>query len=246
MPRWLLIALFLTCACARAETPSLLAEAIRKVVADEDHWSYTVTIQRFDRNGKALGGPFVERYDPSRPYREQWLLLKYDGRAPTREETGSWRRQKDRQMRQMDEKSLGDVLDLGHATLAGESGATATFLVPILPGLSKRFPADQLEVFMNIDKAAQALMSFSLQPRGPFRVAGVLKVEAGEAKGRLETVKPGFAPAFVWIKAAGVGRLFGVFRVGRGYEMTLSDYRRVKPYNDRFEVRIGDVKALNF
>ena len=67
---------------------------------------------------------------------------------------------------------------------------------------------------MNVDKAAQALTSFSLQPRGPFRVAGVLKVEAGEAEGRLEVVKPGFAPTFVWIKAAGTGRLFGVFQGG--------------------------------
>ena len=92
---------------ARAETPPLLAEAVRKVVADEDHWAYTVTIQRFDRNGKTWAGPFVERYDPSRPFREQWLLLKYDGRAPTGRRPSVWRRQKDRQMRQKDEKSLG-------------------------------------------------------------------------------------------------------------------------------------------
>ena len=246
MLRWLVVSTLLLSVAVHAETPPLLAEAVRKVVADEDHWAYTVIIQRFDKNGKTVGGPFVERYDPSQPFHEQWVLLKYDGHAPTESEASVWRRHRDHQMKQKEEKSLGEVLDLDHATLASESGASATFLVPIMPGLSKRFPADQLEVFMNVDKAAQALISFSLQPRGPFRVVGVLKVESGEADGRLEVVKPGFAPTFVWIKATGVGHLFGLFKVGRGCEMTFGDFRRVKPYNDRFEVKIGDVKALNF
>ncbi len=246
MRPWLIVFIALAAAPVRAETPQPLAEAVQKLVNDENHWAYTRTTQRLERGGKPHGGPFVERCDPSQPFAKQWELVKYDGREPTALERGIWRHQKQREVKRRDEKSLGDVLDLEHATVAGESTGTATYLVPILPGLSRRFPADQLEVFMEVDKASRELKSFSLQPRGPFRVIGVLKVDSGEATGTLEVVKPGYAPTFVRLRAGGVGHLLGIFKITRDYEVTFSDFRRVKPYNDRFEVKIGDVKALNF
>jgi hypothetical protein len=246
MRRLSIIALLLCTVSARAETPALLDQAVKKLIADENHWAFTQTTQRFDKDGKAAGGPTVERFDPSKPFDQEWQLLAYEGRTPKESELSYWQRQKQRALRRREEKSLGDVLDLEHATLAGETTATATFLVPIMEGASKRFPADQLEVFMDVNKAQRALTAFSVQPRGVFRMAVVLKVESGRVDGRLAVVKPNYAPTLVWLKGAGEGHLFGLIKVGMGAEVNFSDFQRVRPYNDRFEVKIGDVKALNF
>jgi hypothetical protein len=77
-------------------------------------------------------------------------------------------------------------------------------------------------------------------------VAGVLKVESGRVDGRLDVINQNYAPALTWVKGDGQGRLLGLFRIGMGAEQTYSDFRRVKPYNDRFAVKIGDIKALDF
>ena len=245
--RRLLAAIFLlTALLARAETPALLSEAMQKLIANEHHWAFTQKTQRFDKAGKPEGGLFVEHYDPSQPYERQWQLVKYDGRQPTSWETSSWRRKKLKEVARREEKSLGDVLDLGHATLANETDKAATFLVPVEKNASRRFPADKIEVFMTVDKSRRALTAFSVQPREPFRVAGVMKLESGRVDGRLDVVKENYAPALTWIKGAGRLRVLGLFHVGMGAELSYSDFERVRPYNDRFSVQIGDVKALNF
>jgi len=246
MRRFLFLLLLLSPALARAEAPPLLNAAIQKLIADDDHWAYTQSTQRYDRSGRPEGGLTVERYDPSLPIGQQWVLLQWNGHEPSAAELDSWRAQKDRSMRHHGEKTLGDVLDLDHAAPAGETAAVETFLVPILKGASRRFPADKLEVFMRVDKASRALVSFSLRPKEQFRIAGIVKLLSAEVDGRLEVVQANYAPALVWARGSGTARVLGLIRIGMGAEVTYTGFRRVRPYNDRFEVKIGDVKALDF
>ncbi len=241
-----LVAILLTAIPLRAETPGLLDQAIRKLIADEDHWAFTQSTLRFDRSGKPEGGPTVERYDPSKPIGQEWQLIKYAGHSPSELDMRIWHYQKGKAMKHHGEKTLGDVLDLNHAALAAETPALATFLVPILKGASDRFPADKLEVFMAVDKRLGALTSFSLRPREPFRYAGVVKVVSGDLEGRLDVVKENTTPALVWWKGSGRLRIMGFIPFGIAREASYADFRRVTPYSDRFEVKIGDIKALNF
>jgi hypothetical protein len=231
---------------ARAAVPALLNDAIQKLIADEDHWAFTQTAQLYDKNGRADAGPTVERYDPSKPFDAQWSLLVYRGHAPSAAETDAWSRFKLKQMKHHGEKTLGDVLDLEHASVVVEDAARTTFLIPIQKNASTRFPADRLEVFMDVDRVQRALRAFSLRPKGPFRIAGLVKVEGGEVDGRLEVVQANYAPALVWARGNGRGHILGLFRVGMAEEVSYRDFKRVRPYNDRFEVKIGDVRALNF
>jgi len=228
------------------ETPPLLDDAIQKLVADVDHWAYTVATQVYDRAGRPNGGPTVERYDPSRPYDEAWTLVQYEGRVPTESERNSWRRAKAKEMKRRQEKSFGDYLDLAHARAVSETAKTVTFLVPMVKAASKRWPLDKIQVFMDVDRSKRALTGFRIQPREPFRVAGVFKLDSGYVEGRLEPIEPAYAPALVWWRGSGSGHVLGIFRLGMGSEQHFSAFRRVKPYADRFDVKIGDIKALNF
>jgi hypothetical protein len=230
----------------RAETPALLSQAIQKLIADEDHWAYTQTTQKLDGSGRPEGGPTVERYDPSKPIGQEWQLIKYAGHAPSELETRVWHYQKGKSTKHHGEKTLGDVLDLDHAGISVETPAAATFLVPILKGASDRFPADKLEVFMSVDRRLGALTSFSVRPKEPFRFAGVVKVVSGDLEGRLGVVKENTTPALVWWRGSGKLRIMGLIPVGIAREASYADFRRVTPFNDRFQVKIGDIKALNF
>ena len=44
----------------------------------------------------------------------------------------------------------------------------------------------------------------------------------------------------------GRGRILGFIPVSMGREFSYADFRRVKPYRERFGVQIGDIKALDF
>ena len=241
-----LIAILLTALPLRAATPALLSQAIQKLIADEDHWAFTQTTLKFDKSGKTKGGPLVERYDPSKPVGQEWQLIKYSGHAPSDLEMRIWHYQKGKAMKHHGEKTLGDVLDLDHAVPASETPGSAMFLVPILKGASDRFPADKLQVFMSVDKRLGALTSFSLRPKEPFRFAGVVKVVSGDLEGRLDVVQDNTTPALVWWKGSGNLRIMGLIPIGIGREASYADFKRVTPFNDRFEVKIGDIKALNF
>jgi hypothetical protein len=229
-----------------AEIPPLLDDAIQKLVADVDHWAYTVSTQAYDKSGRPSGGPTVERYDPSKPYDRAWTLFRYEGRLPSDSERTSWRRAKEKEQKRRQEKSFGDYLDLVHARPTNESARSVTYLVPLVKAASKRWPLDKIQVFMEVDKSQHALIAFRIQPREPFRVAGVFKLDSGYVEGRLEAVQPTFAPALVWWKGSGSGHVLGIFRLGMGSEANYTAFRRVKPYADRFDVKIGDIKALNF
>jgi hypothetical protein len=231
---------------AAAETPPLLDDAIQKLIADVDHWAYTVSTQAFDKSGRPSRGPTVERYDPSRPYDQAWTLFRYEGRLPTESEKSSWRRAKERDLKRRQEKSFGDYLDLVHARPFSETPKSVTYLVPLVKAASKRWPLDKIQVFLEVDKSLHALVAFRIQPREPFRVAGVFKLDSGQVEGRLTPVQPAYAPALVWWKGSGSGHVLGIFRLGMGSEANYTAFRRVKPYADRFDVKIGDVKALNF
>jgi hypothetical protein len=149
-------------------------------------------------------------------------------------------------LKRRQEKSFGDYLDLPHARPTSESAKSVTYLVPLVKAASKRWPLDKIQVFMEVDKSLHALIAFRIQPREPFRVVGIFKLDSGYVEGRLEAVQPAFAPALVWWKGSGSGHVLGIFRVGMGSEANYTAFRRVKPYADRFDVKIGDVKALNF
>ncbi len=248
-PSLLLIVCLAAVAYARAEAPPILDEAVIKLIENDEHWAYTRSTQVYDKTGKAKVGLTIERYDPSQPYGAQWTLLLYKGRMPTPGDVSSWESAKAKMAKERHERTLGDVIDVDHATLLSETATDASFDVPIVKDASKRFPADKLQVVMTVDKEKQALVGFAVHQRQKFRlegIAAVASVDTVEVDGRFDTVDSKFAPVLTWAKGNGSGHVFGFFHVGFGSELHYSDFKRVKPYADRFGVKIGDVKALDF
>jgi hypothetical protein len=225
--------------------PALLETALLKLQADEDHWAYTQTTQAFDRKGAPDGGPTVERYDPSQPPAQQWQLIQWQGQDPGERDLRRWEKRKLKEQRRREEKTLGEVMDFDRATVREETEEAVVFAIPLQPGASKRLPAEKFMVQMTVDRAREVVTGFSLETTGSFRAMGVAKIDTIEVRADFRTVDERYAPQPHAIQARGAGRVL-FFRVGGAAEIAWSDFKRVKPYNDRFEVRIGELKAFGF
>ena len=67
---------------AAPEVPPLLLDALDKVAANFDRWAFTETRMMTDEHGVPQPETVV-RFDPSKPYAEQYLPLKVNGKPPT-------------------------------------------------------------------------------------------------------------------------------------------------------------------
>lgn len=242
---WVLMFSMIVCGHGMAAMPALLETALGKLQADEDHWAYTQTTQAYDRKGAPDGGPTVERYDPSQPPAEQWRLLQWQGREPDERDLRRWEKRKLKEQKRREEKTLGEVMDFDRATVREETAAEVVFAIPLQPGASKRLPAEKFMVHMTVERAREVVTGFSLETTGSFRAMGVAKIDSIEVSADFRTVDESYAPQPHAIQARGAGRVL-FFRVGGAAEIAWSDFKRVKPYNDRFEVRIGELKAFGF
>lgn len=242
---WVLMFSMIVCGHGMAAMPALLGTALGKLQADEDHWAYTQTTQAYDRKGRPDGGPTVERYDPSQPPAEQWRLIQWQGREPDGRDVRRWEKRKVKEQKRREEKTLGEVMDFDRATVREETTAEVVFAIPLQPGASKRLPAEKFMVHMTVERAREVVTGFSLETTGPFRAMGVAKIDSIEVSADFRTVDESYAPQPHAIQARGAGRVL-FFRVGGAAEIAWSDFKRVKPYNDRFEVRIGELKAFGF
>jgi hypothetical protein len=63
---------------------------------------------------------------------------------------------------------------------------------------------------------------------------------------RFQSIDPKYASQPATIHASGTARVVLFFKLGAEADLAWSDFKRVKPYKERFDVKIGDLKALDF
>ncbi len=244
--RWLIIALFpLLAVPGRTATPPLLDEAIKKWIADEDHWAYTRHLHV--RNGSKPVEERVERYDPSQPDDLQWQLLEIGGKTPGPDQLKAWQRQKSRELKRTNEKPLADYFDFEHAAVAEETADKVRYDVPLRKEAYRRIPLDKIGVSVVVSKDRRELQGLTAGLKETFRMAmGAAKVTNFGLDISFQSLDPKFTTQPAVIKVNGSARVAFFFKMGGDAEIGWSDFKRVKPYKDRFDVKIGDLKALDF
>lgn len=238
----------------RAETPALLGSALQKFAADYDRWAFTQTTVEKDDKGKVVSETVV-RFDPSQPYEKQFTPIQINGKPPTEKQLKKYRRQGEKRGDRIEKaekegkeparQTLGELMDLERATLVGENDRTVTFEVPLKKEGNRRLPPEKFRVTVRVNREAQALESIAVELRESLRAALVVKVKRGAAQLDFGHVDPKFAPALVSIHAEASGSVMFV-SVGRDYDSKHTDFKRVKPYAERFGVQFGPLKAIDF
>jgi len=257
MRRAIFILLVSLTASARAAVPQILEDAVKKLGQDTDRWAYTQTAIQKDTKGKTTS-EVVLRFDPSKPYAEQYTPIKIDGKAPTDSQIKKYRRQGEKRGEVLEKaattgvvdsssrrKSVGELMDLDKATVAEENEKEIVYEVPLKKEGNDRLPPEKFRVTARVSKELRALESVSATLRSPLREKLIIKVSSGEGRVDFKTVDPKHPPQLSEVRGSGAGSILFV-PVGRAFEMRREDYKRVKPYGDRFDVQIGTLKAIDF
>lgn len=222
--------------------PKPLASAFRAFGRDANRWAYTQHLVVYNGKGKVQDEQVV-RYDPSQHYDEQWTMLTKNGRSATESQIKQHRRKMEK--RTKERRTLGELLRLKQATLASETGTELIYEVPFAPDEDIKFPPDKFQIFITVDRATETLRSLDVKLRESLRVAAIFKLKKGEARLTFAPVSPEHGPAITELAVAGSGSVLFVPLSSRT-EAKRSDFKRVTPYDDRFTVKPGPLKMIDF
>jgi hypothetical protein len=178
----------------RAAVPPLLADAIQKVLADANRWAFTQTIVEENGKGEETKRTVV-RYDPSKTYADQYVVLSVNGKPPSESDRSKYRRRGERRGERMEKaesegrtdtvgsrQSLGELMDLDGATQAAEDRTSVMFEVPLRKEGNKRLPPEKFLVLARVNKTSRAFERVEVKLREPLRAAlVVIRVWPGPA-----------------------------------------------------------------
>lgn len=238
---------------ATAEEALLLGEALEKTAGDLSRWAHTETRVIRDEKNRVKAETIV-RYDPSKPYREQWRPISVNGKPPTAKDFDKYRHQGER-ARRRDERAergqpssrptLGEVMDPRSARVVSDDGNRLVFEIPLKKDGNDRFPPEKFEVLARIDRPSRGLENIAVRLRESFRSKLILKVKSGGGTLDFERVDAKHPPTLTAIRGdASASILF--MSVGGELELKRTEFKHVKPFNDRFDVQIGTMKAIDF
>lgn len=256
----------------RPATPdeiSLFKAALKNTTVDADRWAYTETVRKKVGFGKgADGDETVVRFDPSKPWPDQYTPLKVDGKAPSRKQLKQYRERGEKRGQRMTrsaaraaEAAAADPTlpaapepprrktkelkaDMEHPRVVSDQDGQIVFEVPLI-STAKEIPADKFEVRAVIDKATRQVRHASVRIVESFRVKLVAKVKPGEASIDFAVVDPQYGP--VMVSATGTfGGSLAFVPLNAVFSTQRTDWQRVKPYNERLQVKIGPLELLDF
>lgn len=245
---------------SRPATPEevvLFKEAVKNTTQDTERWAYTETTVMKSTKGKVREETVV-RFDPSRPWPEQYTPLKIEGKVPTERQLKKYRergeKRGDRLARPAEpadatapakpERGKKVTLDLDNPRVLKDEGDRLVYEAA-LKATTKDIPVDKFEVRVVVGKAARQVQHISLRLRESFRVKLVAKLKAGEASADFAVVDPQYGPVMVSATGSfGASLLF--VPVNGIFTNTRTDWKRVKPYNDRLQVKLGPLEVLDF
>ena len=240
---------------ATADELKLLHDVLHRTAAEYHRWAYTEHRVMRDDKGRVKSDTLL-RFDPSKPYADQWTPLKIDGREPSAGERAKYRRRGEKaapsnQPMQASpdpdnrrRRSLGELIDLGKSTIDSETDTHLVFNVPLLKVGNERFPPEKFLVLARVRKGG-GLENVSVRLRESFRSKLVVKVKSGEGSLDFAVVDPKYPPALVRIEGDAVASVLFI-SVGGSMELVRTELKRVKPFDERFEVQIGTLKAIDF
>lgn len=240
----------------------LLADAFNKLMENRGHWAYTQT-QSVSGLTAAMRRETVLRVDPSRTYAEQFLPLMIEGEPPTPGELEEFRGIGERvaKARQKEESETaghrGDELqirlnfqtvtpDLERATVVSEDEASVTYEVPLRrKGAAGGPDFDLFRVTARVSRQRREFEHATIRQQRPMSVELLARVSDAEIDCDFAPVEPGFPAVIIRETQRATVRVLFVKRV-LGFEMRRGGFRRVTPYDERFGVRLGPIRTIEF
>ena len=229
---------------------------------DTEHWAYTETSIQHLSKGHTSPDTVV-RFDPSRPYAEQFTPLLINGRPPTDRQLKEYRQRGEKRGERVaraaqaanDPASLpppaqvrigGTSMtpDLEHPLVARETADRIVFEV-LVSSTRKEIPVDKFQVLVTVNRSAAVIENALFRIRESFRVKLIARVKAGEAGMDFTVVDSKYPPVLTALTGDfDFSVLF--IPINGTFTRTRTDWKRVKSYNERLQVKIGPLEVLDF
>ncbi len=216
-------------------------------------WAYnTTTTRQADGNTTVM----VERFDPFQPEERLWTLLGRDGSVPDektqagyrRAKLKAWQKELDRKPSKYPEaKSLKWSAIADDATISGpdpDGRTTFTFQ-------SSRTELGVADLVAprksyTIDANLGAVLRRTATLLEPMSVGVIMTFQTSETATDYVLIEPMLPPFPAKVTAHYRAKIFGNDSGDVRMEILYSDYRRVKCYDDRFGVQIGEPNIVDF
>lgn len=246
---------------ATADEVTLLRDAMRNSAQASERWAYTETRHNEVSRGKPRGDTII-RFDPSKPYAEQFQPIKINGKPPTEKQLKEYRQRGEKRgeriareaeaARQENAKvavpslKIGGAkvqVDLDHPQVLQEAADHLTFLVP-LHGKQSGIPMGNFQLTLQVARSSRLIESVRLRLLESFRFKLVAKLKAGEVQLNLAVVDPRYGPVMTRLAGDFDFSLLLMSASGK-FEQIRNEWQRVKPYDERFEVKLGPMQLLS-
>lgn len=223
MPIRLIIVLFLTALSSNAsDLPSHLKVIVNRFnPAIPPDWAYTITTQRGRESS-------VERFDPSLPVAQQWLLLQRNHRPATADENsraGSYRIATSTSTRAA--FSRGDI-DLNSLRLISEDEQHAVIHATFRDDLKDPL-LHQLELQLSVSKPHAAIEQFALKLTAPFSPILTVKMLELHVETTLSAPTTDRPALPVLVTSHFRGRVFLFKSIEEDIQTSYSDFVQVRP-----------------
>jgi len=247
---------------ATLEEVALFKEVMMNGRQDTEHWAYTETNTQHLSKGNPRGETIV-RFDPSKPYAEQFAPVLVDGKPPTERNLREYRKRGERRGEKVSRAAeaarnpayvappaqvrIGGTPmtpDLEHPLVAREEADRIVFEVPVT-STRQDIPVDKFQVLVTANRATRQPENVLFRVRESFRVKLIAKISQGEASMDFTVVDPKYPPV--------LSTLTGDFDfsvlfipVNGKFTRTRTEWKRVKSYDERLQVKIGPLQLLDF
>ncbi len=250
-----------------ASTPEqrqMLQKAFEAFLEHQGRWAYTETHYSQSSDGKK-GPRTVIRFDPSLPFAQQRVLVERDGHAPTEKDLKAWAEEQQKYARRQEKilKSGGSV-EVGAddfririhseevvplisgAAVVSENESSITYEIPMRRAGGTDQPLYQRHsLTARVGKRLQQFEHAELRQLALLRVGagkyydGLSSIDFGSPDPRFPTVQ------FITTNEVSNKPLFGGPYRSRSVQER-SDHKHVTPYDERFGVKIGPIRTIEF
>jgi hypothetical protein len=246
-----------TVARAESEVPALLEKALVNSSREDNHWAYTETTVVRPKSAKDKEDVLtVVRFDPSKPYAEQYTPLLIEGKKPTASDLKEYRKKGEKRAEDLEKAQAGrggrgrggtqlkELIDVEHIAVIAETPAAVTYRVPLRKGSVKGVQVEKIEFEIRIAKEGSTVEHMAMHLREGMRVMLVANVKSADFSMDFTSVDPKYAPVMTRVKGDAKVSMLLVARLSPNVDLSRQDFERVVPYDDRFQVSIGPLNVL--
>jgi hypothetical protein len=249
---------------ARPATPdevALFKAAMTNSSQDTEHWAYTETTRiRANQEKDDPRQETVVRFDPSKPYAEQFTPLKIGGKTPSERELNKYRKKGEERGKKIAGRlKKGEMgprqpqltinnskasLDLEHPRVVAETADRITFEVPLVAEQGD-IPIEKFQIRAEVDRNARQIRRAHFLIHEAFRMKLAAKIKSGEATVDFAVVDPEFGPVVIAV-VGNFGASFLFIPVKATFTNNRTEWKRVKAFDEGFNVKLGPLQFPGF